>query len=51
MNTDIKYGAQNMNQKIKMILRWPNIIEVWDGDKLIYSGTDWKSAQLAVVPF
>lgn len=51
MNIVIKYGAVKMNQEIKYILLGTGIIQVWKGTDLLYEGTDWKSAQLAVVPF
>jgi len=38
-------------QSIKMILLYPNIIQVWSGDVKLYEGSDWKAAQLSTVPF
>lgn len=37
--------------KPKFILYWPNVIEVWQGEVLLYRGTEFKLAQLATVPF
>lgn len=36
---------------MKYILLGSGIIQVWQDDKLIYEGIDWKAAQLSVVPF
>lgn len=51
MNIDIKCGVLKMIQEIKYILLGTGIIQVWQNDQLLYSGTDWKAAQLSVVPF
>lgn len=48
MNIVTKFGVKKM---IKYILLGTGIIQVWKDDILLYEGTDWKAAQLSVVPF
>lgn len=38
-------------EQIKYEFLWPGIIKVWINGVLTYEGTDWKAAQLSVVPF
>lgn len=45
------YQSESCIVKIEYKFIWPGIIEVRVNGTIVYTGTDWKVAQLSVVPF